>query len=344
MISIIVSSFLLFLFGFFNIIGIKPGLFLNQLTFFLIALGVYLITRKIGRHFFRINSATFYWFFVTILIVTFLIGLEVKGSKRWINLYFFNFQGSEFFKVIFILFMASYLSHRLQYFNRLHVFLTSLIYFAIPFFIIFKQPDLGNSLVLAFIFVTMVLFSDIPKKYLLYLIVTSLLTLPFGWFILKPYQKERILSFIWPQLDQQGTAYNMIQAMITVGSGKFFGRGLGLGTQSRLYFLPENHTDFAFSSLVEQFGFLGGFFVILLYSIIFFALIKKVFKFYYMREDEAKENFLYLIGFLSYLTFQFIVNIGMNLGLLPIAGIALPFISYGGSSLVALMFGMALIP
>ena len=136
----------------------------------------------------------------------------------------------------------------------------------------------------------------------------------------------------------------MTQAIITVGSGKFIGRGLGLGTQSRFFFLPENHTDFAFSSLVEQFGFLGGLIVIILYLIMAALLVKRLLSFYFLRDPVDKRNFLYLAGFLSYLIFQFLINIGMNLGLFPITGIALPFISYGGSSFVALMIGMALLP
>ncbi len=136
----------------------------------------------------------------------------------------------------------------------------------------------------------------------------------------------------------------MIQAVITIGSGKLLGRGLGMGTQSRLYFLPENLTDFAFSSLVEQFGFIGGFIVILLYGVIFWYLIKKLIFFYYQHYPESKRNFLYVAGLLSYIIFQFFVNVGMNMGILPVAGIALPFISYGGSSVLALLIGFALIP
>jgi len=136
----------------------------------------------------------------------------------------------------------------------------------------------------------------------------------------------------------------MIQAMITIGSGQFFGRGLGLGTQSRLYFLPENTTDFAYASLVEQFGFFGGFFVILFYSVIIYHIAKKTVKFFFDRTEDGRSNFLFSLGMLVYLIFQVFVNIGMNMGLLPVAGVALPFISYGGSSIMALLIGFALLP
>jgi rod shape determining protein RodA len=342
--TILVPSFLLSFFGVFNILGIKQSLFINELQFVFFALIAFFIVKKVGRNFFRLNASFFYWSFIVVLVVTYIIGYEAKGSKRWIDLYFFNFQASEFFKVFFILFISRLLSEKSKQTNDLFVFLASLFYFLLPFVIILKQPDLGNAAVFGVIYLTILLFSDLGKKYLTKLMILGLMVLPVGWLLLKPYQKARILSFASPNVNYQGTAYNMIQAVITIGSGKFFGRGLGLGTQSRLYFLPENHTDFAFASLVEQFGFLGGFFVLLFYLLIVLFLIKRTLKFFYSRDDEGKENFLFLIGFLTYFVFQVFVNVGMNLGILPIAGIALPFISYGGSAVVTLLIGIALLP
>jgi rod shape determining protein RodA len=167
---------------------------------------------------------------------------------------------------------------------------------------------------------------------------------PIGWLFLHSYQKARILSFLNPHIDTQGTAYNMIQAVITIGSGKFMGRGMGLSTQSRLYFLPENTTDFAFASLVEQFGFVGGIVVIAMYAALIYFIIRRAAKYFHSQDKEGRANFLYTIGILSYLLFQIFVNIGMNMGLLPIAGVALPFVSYGGSAVLALLIGLALIP
>jgi len=203
---------------------------------------------------------------------------------------------------------------------------------------------LGNAMVYFFIFFTMILFSEMPKKYLIYFCLILVVSLPVAWNFMKDYQKDRITSFLNPKVDSQGTAYNMTQAIITVGSGKLLGKGMGLGTQSRFYFLPENHTDFAFSSLVEQFGFVGGLSVIVLYLLIIYLIIMRIFKFYFAHDQIDKSKFLYLVGFLSYFIFQTLVNIGMNLGLFPVTGIALPLISYGGSSFVATMIGMALLP
>ncbi len=344
MIQLIVPSIFLSLFGIFTVFGIRQNLLLSQIVYFTIAFTAYFIFRRVGPNFFRLNSRLMYWTLIVVLIITFFIGLEVKGSRRWIDFYFYKFQTSEFLKVFFILYLSEILTFKNQHINKLPAFLKSWFYFIIPTLIIFKQPDLGNALVYVFIFFSMVFFSDFPKKYILYLIGSFVPAIPFGWFFLKGYQRDRILSFFNPHLDTQGTAYNMIQAVITVGSGKFLGRGLGLGTQSRLFFLPENHTDFAFSSLVEQFGFIGGLLVLICFGILIHYLFRKIIQFYFQRTEEGKKNFLYVIGLTSYFVFQVVVNISMNMGLLPVAGIALPFISYGGSSVLALMIGFALIP
>lgn len=337
---ILIPVFFLSLFSIFNLFGIKPNLVGNQIVNFVIAGIFYVVIKKIGSNIFYQNVKLLYFLFLGILVITFIIGLEVKGSKRWIDLYFFNFQSSEFFKIFFILFLSDYLSKNHLKFST---FIKSIMYFIVPAVIIFKQPDLGNTMVLVFVFIVLIIFSSFKKKYLFYLLFTIFSIIPLGYTLLHNYQKARILSFLNPEFDQQGTAYNMIQSVITVGSGKFLGRGLGLGTQSRLFFLPENHTDFAFASLVEQFGFFGGGLVIMCYIIIFIILAKRLIALFYDTESDLKKAFLYTLGFISYFTFQVIINIGMNLGIMPIAGIALPLISYGGSSIVAAMIGLAFI-
>lgn len=344
MTSLILPSLFISLFGLFNIFGIKQWLFVNQLVYIVIAFAAFFAVKKIGRNFFLFNSFTFYWLFILLLIITFVIGFEVKGSRRWIDLYFFNFQASEFFKVFFILYLSDFFVNAHKERDLLATFLMSIILVFIPTFIIFKQPDLGNAMVFLFIYCVMLLFSNIPKRYFVSLILISFVALPVGWNFLKSYQKERIVSFANPHIDPQGTAYNMTQSIVTTGSGKFFGKGLGLGTQSKLFFLPENHTDFAFASLVEQLGFVGGFAVLLLFGVMLFLIIRRLFTYFFQKDSDEQRNFLFLIGFLSYLIFQVFVNVGMNVGLLPITGIALPFVSYGGSSLVALMIGLALLP
>jgi len=342
--SLVFSSTLLFFFGFFNLFGIRPSFAYDHIINFGVGLIVYFLVKKIGRQIFRSNADFFFWLFFVILILTYVIGYEVKGSKRWIDFFLFNFQPSEFFKIFFILYFASFFTQRAKDLINFPVFLQSLVYFMLPTIIIFKQPDLGSSMIFVFIYLVMVIFSKVPKKFFLSLGVIMAIIGVLFFVTLKDYQKMRFTSFFNPQIDQSGTSYNMIQAAITIGSGKFFGKGLGWGTQSRLAFLPENQTDFAFSALIEQFGFLGGFFVIGLYFIIIYLLINLVIKNYYKKTDEGCFDFFYSLGLLSYIFFQFSVNIGMNLGLLPVAGIALPLISHGGSSIVTWMLGLALLP
>ncbi|MFA6081780.1 MAG: FtsW/RodA/SpoVE family cell cycle protein [Patescibacteria group bacterium] len=341
---IIFSLIFLSVFGLFNLFGLSQDLFIRQFIFLFFGFLSYFVIKSIGSNFFRINSKFFYWFFITILIVTFIVGLEVKGSKRWLNFYFFNFQGSEFFKVFFILFLAEILTVKNLFGNTFLNFIKVFSYFLIPFVIIFKQPDLGNAMVYFFVFFVLLIFSTFSKKYLGYLIGLMVIFIPFGWFLMKDYQRLRILSFVSPHLDVQGSAYNMIQSVISIGSGMFFGRGLGLGTQSRLFFLPENTTDFAFASLIEQFGFFGGFFVLTFFSIVIIFLVKKTIFFYYQKSQEDQKKFLYCLGMLTYFVSQTIINLGMNMGIMPVAGITLPFISYGGSSAMALLIGFALLP
>ncbi|MCX6732011.1 MAG: FtsW/RodA/SpoVE family cell cycle protein [Candidatus Roizmanbacteria bacterium] len=246
-------------------------------------------------------------------------------------------------KTIFWSFFALLIIRRTRY-EMTPFFYISVIFIALlPAFIVLRQPDLGNASVFVGVLIFMLLVSDIPKRYLVVSGVILFVLLPFSWFFLHDYQQARILSFIQPHSDTQGDAYNMIQAIITVGSGQFFGKGLGLGTQSRLFFLPENNTDFAFSSLVEQFGFLGGFFVLAFEFILISMLFIRAYKFIGGNDSDTRYKYLFSMGLAFLLCIQTGVNIGMNLGLLPIAGIALPFISYGGSFFVALCIGFALL-
>ncbi len=344
MMQVLLPSLFLFSFGFFNLFGIRSSLGMTMLMNFAVGMVLFFVIRKIGWKFFRDNAKLIYWVFIGILLVTYIIGLEVKGSKRWIDLVFFRFQGSEFFKIFFILFFADYFSKIERGTRSYRHLLASLFYFLLPTFIVFKQPDLGNAMVYVFIYFSMLMFSPIPKKQFFSLLASMLAVAPFGWFFMKDYQKARILSFMQPHLETQENAYNMIQAVITIGSGKFLGRGLGLGTQSKLFFLPENSTDFAYSSLVEQFGFAGGFLTLSLYLVLFYLLFGQANKFSLKEDETGRFSFLYIIGIMSFIFFQVLVNIGMNLGVLPIAGIALPFISYGGSMIVSILIGFALIP
>lgn len=340
----IIPTIVLALFGLFTLAGIKPQLLQNQMIYLGIGAVVFVIIRMIGTPFFRVNSYLIYGIFILLLLGTIFFGEDIKGSRRWIDLYFFNFQTSEFFKVFYILILSDYLARSHRYLKEPVPFIVLLLSFLIPAGLIFLQPDLETAIFLAIIFLVITIFSAVPKNYLFTLIGTVMVLMPISWFFLAEYQQNRIMSFVNPQLDPQGTAYNMTQSIITIGSGQFMGRGLGEGKQSTLFFLPENHTDFAFASLVEQFGFLGGIVVLGLFFTIATLLILKIM--HHMRglrsnNEENRFQFYFTIGFLTYFIFQVFVNIGMNLGILPISGTALPLISYGGSSLVTWMIGLA---
>lgn len=343
MTSLLIPSFFLWIFSIFNQFGIKSRFGVSQIIYVIAGLIAFFIIKKIGRRFFIANIQAIYWSFFALLIITFIIGIEVKGSRRWIDFGIANFQSSEFLKIFFIMYFAKLLGSRSRYEMTPFFYIGILFIALIPAFIVLRQPDLGNATVFIGVLVSMLLVSDLPKKYLVISGIVLLVLLPFSWFFLHDYQQARILSFVQPHSDTQGDAYNMIQAIITVGSGQFLGKGLGLGTQSRLYFLPENNTDFAFSSLVEQFGFVGGFFVILLEFIIIGMIVLRAYKFIQGSDSDTRFKYLFCMGIAFLLFIQTAVNIGMNIGLLPIAGIALPFVSYGGSFFAALCIGFALL-
>jgi len=341
--SLLIPSLFLWIFSLFNQFGIKTRFGVSQLGYIIAGLVAFVIIKKIGRRFFVANAQALFWSFFALLILTFIIGLEIKGSRRWIDLGIVNFQASEFLKIFYIMYIAKLLSGRSKYEMTPTFYFSILFITLIPALIVLRQPDLGNAAVFIGVLIFMLLASDMPKKYLLISGLVLFCILPFSWFFLHDYQQARIISFIQPHSDSQGDAYNMIQAIITVGSGQFFGKGLGLGTQSRLFFLPENNTDFAFSSLVEQFGFVGGFFVLLLEFLLIAMLFVRAFKFIGGTDSDTRFKYLFSLGLAFLLLIQTGVNIGMNVGILPIAGIALPFISYGGSFFVALCIGFALL-
>jgi len=203
--------------------------------------------------------------------------------------------------------------------------------------LIFLQPDLGSSLVVFIFWLGIAFAAGIPKRLIAGLGLVAAALFPLSWLILKQYQKERIFSFLNPFSDPLGSGYNMIQAMVAVGSGQWLGRGLGRGTQSHLMFLPERHSDFIFASLAEELGFLGGFLLIIVYAFLLWRLLKIA--------SQAKEKYgvLICLGVFSMIFVQVLINIGMNLGLVPVTGITLPLISSGGSSLLATVISLGIV-
>ena len=261
-----------------------------------------------------------------ILILPLVFGGIVRGASRWIDIGPFSFQPSELIKPLVTIVLSGQ--------NHLLLNLVSIA----PFFLlVFWQPDLGSSLVLLSGWAGINFYRKSTRRYLLALLIFGLILLPLIWTFLAPFQKNRITSFLNPENDPLGSSYQSRQAIITIGSGQLIGRGLGLGPQSRLAFLPERHNDLLFASFVESFGFLGGASIIIAYFVLFwrlFSLSEKVI-------DPFGQNFI--IGTTTMFLFQTLVNIGMNLGLLPITGLTLPLFSYGGSSYLSSMIFLGIV-
>jgi len=284
-------------------------------------------------------SPLIYVFCLLFLILPFFVGTVTRGSIRWIPIGQFTIQPSEIVKPLLALICAWYWAKKTV---SLKTFLFFSFLLSPIIILIFFQPDLGSTLSVLSIFAGSLFALRIKPRQFFVFSAIIIIALPLVWFSLKNYQKTRITHFLDPYSDPLGKGYNLIQAKIAVGSGEFWGRGLGRGTQSHLTFLPERNTDFVFASLAEETGLAGSSFVLILYLFLFLRILKIAF--------HAEENFpngrlffLLSMGLFFYLSFQVIVNIGMNIGLLPITGITLPLVSYGGSSLLTNMISLGIL-
>ena len=324
------------IFGLFNIIGIRPDLITNYCVFLVAGWVSYFVMTRVPLSLLEQNYKWLYAICIFLLIATYIFFDPIRGSHRWIDLGFFQFQVSEFFKPVFLISMASIFSSENKFTPRKTLVFIGL--FLLPFILILKQPDLGSALLFLAAWLSMFYFSGLSTRLVVRLGILATSCLPLTWFFLREYQKNRVLGFLDPSLDPQGITYNLNQAIISVGSGGLFGKGMGLGTQARFRFLPEFHTDFAFASLVEQFGFFGGALLLLLFLVIIFRLIRKIFS-----HPDLSFKYLFAIGVMTMLLSEVAINVGMNMGLLPVTGIALPFISYGGSSLLSTMIMLGLV-
>jgi rod shape determining protein RodA len=313
--------------------SITPALATYQLVNILIGILCILVVGKMNSD--RFEGMTMMWYYLAVgaLALTELFGVVSRGSARWLVIFGQQFQTSEIAKVLLILFAASWFSQNPS--NQKNTILKFLGYFAVPCLLVFIQPDLGSALMIAGISVIAIIAAGVPFKYVALGIIGVASIIPIGISVLKPYQKDRLASFINPQQDPLGKGYNAMQATIAVGSGQLFGRGLGQGTQSHLKFLPERQTDFIFSSYVEELGFVGGSIVIILYCWLAASMI------YAARHAKTLMQSLVVIIFAGHILLQAFVNMGMNMGIMPITGITLPLLSYGGSSLIStsLMIG-----
>ncbi len=307
--------------------SITPELSFYQLISISIGILILFLISRLDSDVLTQTPMLWYGLSVGSLLLTELFGVVSRGSARWITVFGQRFQTSEFAKVALILFAAGWLQNR-NLKNHTHT-LQFLGLFSIPCLLVFIQPDLGSAMMLAIIAIVALIVSGAPAKQLVALALIVATIIPVGLTVLKPYQKDRLTSFLNPQHDPLGKGYNATQATIAVGSGQLVGRGLGQGTQSHLKFLPERQTDFIFSSYVEELGFIGGLILIAMYGWLSWRLIIAA-----KTAASIAQSLICLMSAGHILT-QALVNIGMNMGILPITGVTLPLVSYGGSSMVS---------
>ncbi len=286
-----------------------------------------------------IEIAYYIYGFIFILIIAVLLkGRITHGASRWISLGMLSFQPSEFMKIGLVFALVKYLT---SYENRncysVKELIIPFIIILLPALLIAKEPDLGTALIVFFVGIIIIYLAGVKRTAILILTGIALFLGPVLWFHLKSYQKSRILIFLHPAKDYLGAGYNIIQSEVAVGAGKLFGNGFGNGSQSTLNFLPAKHTDFIFSTFSQQFGFIGGLVLIVLY----FILIIRGFKIVY--QTKKIQGFLLGAGALSILVLHTIINIYMTIGLLPVVGVPLPFFSYGGTSIIVDMSAVAIL-
>lgn len=316
------------------------SLFISQIMWLVVGWGVFLVMTLLDYSIVNRVAVVIYVLNLTAIIYVTFFGKIALGAQRWIDLGFFRYQPSETMKLALIMMMAKILATRNSQgsgmgFKEMFMPLVAL---GIPFVFVVEQPDLGTAMMLAAIGGSMLIFAKVKRAILASAIILGIVALPVAWkFILHDYQKNRILTFLSPTSDPRGTGYNSIQSKIAVGSGRFFGKGFMKGTQSQLEFLPERHTDFIYSVLSEEHGFVGSVAVMGLFCFLFVTGIRIA--------SNARDKFgaLLTVGVLCYVFWHMFVNVGMVIGLLPIVGVPLPLLSYGGSSMLTTMAGLGLV-
>ncbi len=303
----------------------------KQLISFIVSGIVFFVLSFVDFRFLRKTSTVVTLFVLSclVLVLLYVIGHTAKGAQSWFRFGSFAFEPGEPIKIVVILLLAKYFSRRHMEIANIRHILVSGLYVGIIFVLIALQPDFGSALIVFCIWIGMVFISGISKRHLIAVILIGATLFAGAWmYVLKPYQKARIVNFIHPLANIRGSGYNAYQSTIAVGSGKLLGKGIGYGTQSRLNFLPEYQTDFIFAAFAEEWGFVGACLLIIVFGIFIWRIL--------VNALEGATNFemLYGIGLAIFFSSHFIINIGMNMGLLPVTGITVPFMSYGGTHLL----------
>jgi rod shape determining protein RodA len=314
----------------------EEGILLRQLTRLGLAFFVMFIVAQIPIRFYLWAVPYIYIFGIGLLIAVLLVGDVGKGAQRWLDLKFIRFQPSEFMKLAVPMMVAYYFADRPLPCNFKDLVI-SLVIIVVPVLLIAKQPDLGTSLLIASSGLFAVFLAGLPWKYIFSIAFLAVIGAPVAWLFMHDYQRKRVLMFLNPETDRLGSGYHIIQSKIAIGSGGFFGKGWFEGTQSQLSFLPERSTDFIFAVLAEEWGFVGVLFLLILY----FLLIARC----AWISSRASDSFTRLVaGSITFtLAIYIVINIGMVSDLLPVVGMPLPLVSYGGTSIVTLMAGFGML-
>jgi rod shape determining protein RodA len=310
----------------------NSGDFFNkQIVWVAISFSVFFLFSFIDFRFLKRTDVlvSIFLFFCGVLLVLFIIGEVSHGAQSWLDFGALSFQPVDAMKLVLVLILAKYFSRRhVEIRSIKHIFISG-FYAIVPFVLVFLQPDFGSAMIIFFIWFGMVLVSGISKTHLALVFLSGALAFITLWFfVFAPYQKARVANFLNPLTDIHGSGYNAFQSTIAVGSGQVLGKGLGFGTQSRLKFLPEYQTDFIFAAFTEEWGFVGSMTVLILYGLIIWRILS------FASLGASNFEILFGMGVAIMLMSHIVINIGMNLGLLPVTGIPLPFMSYGGSHLL----------
>ena len=314
------------------------GVFWRQFIFLGLGLVCFFFFSFFDYHTLSKANKVFYVIFVILLIYLLVFGSNIRGGRRWIDLGFFRFQVAEFVKICVILGLSRLLYLRRGQINSWGNILWSFFYTVIPAVLVLVEPDLGSAIIIGSIWAGVILVSPIKKRFLIILFVSFLIVAGLSWkFALKDFQKDRVLIFLNPKLDPRGRGYNVRQAAIAVGSGQLWGRGLGKGLQSEHKFLPERQTDFIFAASSEEVGFFGMTALLIIFFTMFFRIVQ-------IAQNARDDLGMYIAFGVFFMLFTHVtINISMNIGLLPVTGIPLPFISAGGSSLVVTLILLGIV-
>lgn len=320
--------------------GVTAQLFGRQLLWLSFSVFCFFIASGMDWSFLKNTKIITVLFLISVglLSLLFILGSVFKGAQSWFNIGALTFQPTDPIKLVVILILAKYFGRRhIEIANIRHILVSGFYVFVI-FILVFLQPDFGSAIIIFFLWLGMVLVSGISKKHLLLVFLLGALSFGGLWlFVFKPYQKSRIVNFIHPLTDIRGGGYNAYQSTIAVGSGQVFGKGIGYGTQSKLQFLPEYQTDFIFAAFAEEWGFVGVILLFILYGIIFWRILTTAFK------GGSNFEILFGVGLAILFLVHIIIHIGMNIGLLPVTGNTLPFMSYGGSHLLSEFIGLGML-